>query len=626
MIGIEIFPPWIMKKIIVQIKSLTIAISCLVTNIMAYEIEHLEPPFWWTGMESEKLQLMVHGRNISFLQPQIEYEGVEILRVNRMENNNYMFIDLSLKDAVTGSFDIQFIRLGKVEAEYRYVLHERDSNSKNRKGFDPGDVIYLITPDRYANGDKKNDDVSGLKEKSRREDKDGRHGGDIKGIIDRLDYLEQMGFTQLWLNPVLENDQKTYSYHGYSTTDFYNIDSRFGNNKLYLELSEKARERGIGIIKDLILNHIGSGHWWMDDLPSEDWINNGGKFIGTNHIHESVHDPHLTKSEKNLFTDGWFVKSMPDLNQRNELLETYLIQASIWWIEYANLSGFRVDTYPYVDKDFLSTWSMRLATEYPNFNFVGEEWSSNSTMVSYWQKDSKRHDDYVSFIPSMMDFPLQNALIKGLLEKDTWDSGIGNIFRVLANDFQYGNPYNLVVFAGNHDMTRIYSLLNERMDLYKMAMSIICTIRGIPQIYYGTEIAMASTDDHGELRKDFPGGWPNDDKNAFTGHGLNERELDAQNYLKKLLNWRKNNLAIAKGDLIHYPVQDGIYIYFRRYENEMVMVIINNNDRAKTVYPDHFNETIKGRTKGVNIINDRLHYLSREINIPGKSTLVLEIH
>ena len=626
MIGIEIFPPWLMKNIIVQIKSLTIAICCLVTNIMAYEIEHLEPPFWWTGMESEKLQLMVHGRNISFLQPQIDYEGVEILRVNRMSNNNYLFIDLSLKDAVTGSFDIQFIRLGKVEAEYRYVLHERDSNSKYRSGFGPEDVIYLITPDRYANGDKKNDDVSGLKEKSRREDKDGRHGGDIQGIIDRLDYLEQMGFTQLWLNPVLENDQKTYSYHGYSTTDYYNIDSRFGNNKLYLELSEKAHERGMGIIKDLILNHIGSGHWWMDDLPSEDWINNGGKFIGTNHIHESVHDPHLTKSEKNLFTDGWFVKSMPDLNQRNELLETYLIQASIWWIEYANLSGFRVDTYPYVDKDFLSTWSMRLATEYPNFNFVGEEWSSNSTMVSYWQKDSKRHDDYVSFIPSMMDFPLQNAIIKGLLEKDTWDSGLVNIFRVLANDFQYGNPYNLVVFAGNHDMTRIYSLLNERMDLYKMAMSIICTIRGIPQIYYGTEIAMASTDDHGELRKDFPGGWPNDDKNAFTGNGLDERELDAQNYLKKLLNWRKNNLAIAKGDLIHYPVQEGIYVYFRRYENDMVMVIINNNDRAKTVYPDHFNETIKGRTKGVNIMNDRLHYLSRDINIPGKSTLVLEIH
>ncbi len=624
--GIEIFPPWLMKNIIVQIKSLTIAISCLVTNIMAYEIEHLEPPFWWTGMESEKLQLMVHGRNISFLQPQIEYEGVEILRVNRMENNNYMFIDLSLKDAVAGSFDIQFIRLGKVEAEYRYVLHDRDSNSKNRKGFDPGDVIYLITPDRYANGDKKNDDVSGLKEKSRREDKDGRHGGDIKGIIDRLDYLEQMGFTQLWLNPVLENDQKTYSYHGYSTTDYYNIDSRFGNNKLYLELSEKARKRGIGIIKDLILNHIGSGHWWMDDLPSKDWINNSGKFIRSNHIHESVHDPHLIKSEKNLFTDGWFVKTMPDLNQRNELLETYLIQASIWWIEYANLSGFRVDTYPYVDKDFLSSWSMRISTEYPNFNFVGEEWSSNSTMVSYWQKDSKRHDDYVSFIPSMMDFPLQNAIIKGLLEKDTWDSGLVNIFRVLANDFQYGNPYNLVVFAGNHDMTRIYSLLNERMDLYKMAMSIIFTIRGIPQIYYGTEIAMASTGDHGELRKDFPGGWPNDDKNAFTGNGLDERELDAQNYLKKLLNWRKNNLAIAKGDLIHYPVQEGIYVYFRRYENDMVMVIINNNDRAKTVYPDHFNETIKGRTKGVNIMNDRLHYLSRDINIPGKSTLVLEIH
>ena len=616
-----------MKKIAYQIKvSLTIAALYAFNSIMAYEIDHLEPPFWWVNMEEEKLQLLVHGKNISFLQPQIEYENVEIISVKRTENNNYLFIDLSIKNANAGSFDIQFIRLGKVEAEYRYVLRERSLGSKDREGFDPGDVIYLITPDRYANGDPRNDSVDGLREKLKRNNKDGRHGGDIQGIIDHLGYIDQMGFTQLWLNPVLVNDQKTYSYHGYSTTDFYNIDPRFGNNRLYLELSEKAKARGIGIIKDVILNHIGSEHWWMDDLPSKDWINNGGNFIGTNHIHESVHDPHLSIFEKNLFTDGWFVKSMPDLNQRNELLETYLIQNSIWWIEYANLSGFRVDTYPYVDKHFLSAWSMRISSEYPNFNFVGEEWNDNPTIVSYWQKDSPRHDDYVSFIPSMMDFPLQSAIVKGLKEKESWNSGIGNIFRVLANDFQYGNPYNLVVFLGNHDMTRIYSELNERLDLYKMAMSIICTIRGIPQIYYGTEIAMSSSSDHGELRKDFPGGWPDDEKDAFTGNGLNETELEAQSYLKRLLNWRKGNLAIAKGDLVHYPVKDNVYVYFRNYQKNLVMVIVNNSERAKTVYPNQYNEIIKGRTKGVNIINDRLHYLLREINISGKSTMILEIH
>ena len=623
----EKFSAFLMKKISHQIKTrLAIKGLCLFSSIMAYEIEHLEPPFWWVNMEVESLQLLVHGKNISFLQPQIEYKNVEITGVNRTKNNNYLFIDLSLENASAGSFDIQFIRLGKVEAEYRYVLRERSLGSKEREGFNPGDVIYLITPDRYANGDPRNDSVDGLKERSKRNNKDGRHGGDIQGIIDHLGYIDQMGFSQLWLNPVLVNDQKTYSYHGYSTTDFYNIDPRFGDNKLYVELSEKARARGIGIIKDLILNHVGSGHWWMDDLPSDDWINNGGKFIGTNHIHESIHDPHLTSYEKNLFTDGWFVKSMPDLNQRNELLETYLIQNSVWWIEYANLSGFRVDTYPYVDKNFLSTWSMRILSEYPNFNFVGEEWNDNPTMVSYWQQNSPRHDDYVSFIPSMMDFPLQSAIVRGLKEKEGWDSGIGNVFRVLANDFQYGNPYNLVVFAGNHDMTRIFSQLDERLDLYKMAMSIICTIRGIPQIYYGTEIAMSSTGDHGKLRKDFPGGWPDDEKDAFSGNGLNETELEAQSYLKRLLNWRKGNLAVAKGSLVHYPVKDNVYVYFRNYQKNLVMVIVNNSERTKTVYPNDYNEIIKGRTKGVNIINDRLHYLLRDINVPGKSTMILEIH
>ena len=605
---------------------LLITIVCLLSRSVAYDIRHLEPPFWWVGMVESKLQLMVHGENISDLQPEIDHEGIEIDEIHRSENKNYIFIDLSLTKVKPGSFDIIFKHSGKIEAKYQYDLFERKSGSMERHGFDPSDVIYLITPDRFANGDPSNDTVLSLKESSDRGNKDGRHGGDIQGIIGHLDYIEKMGFTQIWLNPVLENDQQIYSYHGYSTTNYYNIDPRFGSNEVYKELSSKAKLRDIGLIMDLILNHIGSEHWWMKDMPSEDWINNNGDFVRSNHIHESVHDPYLTKSQKDLFSSGWFVKTMPDLNQKNKFLENYLIQNSIWWIEYADLSGFRIDTYPYIDKNFLSVWSERIATEYPNFNFVGEEWSSNITLVSYWQQGSFRYDGYRSFIPSMMDFPLQEALVNGLLDKESWNSGIGDIYRVLSNDFQYGNPYNLVVFAGNHDMKRIYSQLNEDMDLYKMAMSFILTVRGIPQIYYGTEIAMESTGDHGALRKDFPGGWSDDKANAFNGNSLKNQQIEAQKFLKKLLNWRKSNSAVIKGSMIHYPVLDGIYVYFRTYKNDLVMVIMNNNKRSKKIDTKRFHEILLHKNKGIKISDNKSYDLSEIIDIPGKSTIILDIY
>ena len=593
----------------------------------SYHIEHLEPPFWWVGMAENKLQLMVHGKNISDLEPKFSHPGIEINQVYRLSNPNYLFIDLFLSEvAMPGEFEIIFNKEGQPKTKYNYSLLKRESDSADRKGFLPADVIYLITPDRYANGDPSNDSSSQLKEKQNRLKKGGRHGGDIQGIIDHLDYIFDMGFTQIWLNPVLENDQHTYSYHGYSTTDYYNIDARFGNNELYKLLSKEAKKRGIGLVMDLILNHIGSEHWWMKDLPTIDWINNDGKFVRSNHIHESVHDPHLTESQRDLFTSGWFVETMPDLNQNYTFLENYLIQNSIWWIEYADLSGFRIDTYPYIDKNFLSIWSKRIATEYPRFNFVGEEWSSNPTMVSYWQKGSNRYDGYDSYIPSMMDFPLQEALVNGLLGNEDWNSGIVDIFRVISNDFQYGDPYNLVVFAGNHDMKRIYSQLNEQMDLYKMAMTIINTIRGIPQIYYGTEIAMSSTGDHGALRKDFPGGWPGDKVNAFTGRSLNKKELEAQNFIRKLLNWRKENIAITMGKMIHYPVENGIYVYFRSYNEALVMVIINNNKRSKTIDPDRFNEVIAEKKQGISILDNKVYDLTTKINLPGKGALILEIN
>ena len=591
-----------------------------------YRIDHLEPPFWWAGMAENKLQLMVHGKNISDLEPEFSHSGIEINQVHRLSNPNYLFIDLFLsEEAIPGEFEIIFNKEGQPKTKYNYTLLKREPDSADRQGFSPADVIYLITPDRYANGDPGNDSSSQLKEKQNRLKKGGRHGGDIQGIIDHLDYISDMGFTQIWLNPVLENDQHTYSYHGYSTTDYYNIDARFGNNELYKVLSKEAKKRGIGLVMDLILNHIGSEHWWMKDLPTIDWINNDGKFVRSNHIHESVHDPHLTESQRDLFTSGWFVETMPDLNQNYTFLANYLIQNSIWWVEYADLSGFRIDTYPYIDKIFLSIWSKRIATEYPRFNFVGEEWSSNPTMVSYWQKGSNRYDDYDSYIPSMMDFPLQEALVNGLLGKEDWNSGIVDIFRVISNDFQYGDPYNLVVFAGNHDMKRIYSQLNEQMDLYKMAMTIINTVRGIPQIYYGTEIAMSSTGDHGALRKDFPGGWPGDKVNAFTGRSLNKKELEAQNFIRKLLNWRKENIAITMGNMIHYPVENGIYVYFRSYNEALVMVIINNNKRSKTIDPGRFNEVIAEKKQGISILDNKVYDLTTKINLPGKGALILEI-
>ena len=593
----------------------------------SYQIDHLEPPFWWAGMADNTLQLMAHGKVIADLEPELSYPGIVINQVHRLDNPNYLFIDLLLSETTKpGKFDIVFKESGRPLISHPYEILKRNAGSAERQGFSPADVIYLITPDRYANGDPSNDSSLRLKEKSNRQNKDGRHGGDIQGIIDHLDYIAEMGFTQIWLNPVLENNQKKYSYHGYSTTDYYNIDERFGTNELYKELSEIAQNKGIGIIMDLILNHIGSEHWLMYDLPSSDWINHNGEFVQTSHIHESIYDPYIPQFEKDLFTSGWFVETMPDLNQSNPFLANYLIQLSIWWVEYAKLSGFRIDTYPYIDKDFLTIWSKRIAREYPNFNFCGEAWNNNPSMVAYWQKGSKPYDGYISYIPSMKDFPLQKALVQGLMSEEKWDSGIGDIYRVLANDYQYGDPYNLLVFAGNHDMQRIYSQLSENMDLYKIAMSFILTTRGIPQIYYGAEIAMTSTRDHGELRKDFPGGWAGDKIDAFNGIRLSGEQREAQNFMRDLLNWRKSSSAIGKGSLVHYPVKNGVYVYFRLYENDLVMVMMNNNKRSIRIDPGHFNEVLAEKNQGISVLDNRVYDLTSKINLPGKTALILEIN
>ena len=599
---------------------------CFSNPTGSYKIDHLEPPFWWAGMEDDRLQILVHGENISELIPEISYPGVTVSEVNKVESPNYLFINLRLSRNISpGELEIVFKRKRKPQLTYKYEILERDPGSADREGFSAKDVIYLITPDRFSNGNPDNDSLPRLKEKVNRKNKDGRHGGDLQGVIGHLDYISNMGFTQIWLNPVLENDHPKFSYHGYSTTDYFKIDARFGDNELYRRFSKEAKKKGIGIIKDVIPNHIGSEHWWMKDLPSSDWVNNKGIFKQSSHVHEVIYDPYVTKSQIREMTDGWFVKTMPDLNQRNSFLATYLIQNSIWWIEYADLSGIRVDTYPYADKEFLSEWSGRIISEYPNFNFVGEEWNMNSSMIAYWQSGSQNNDGYISSIPSMMDFPLQNALVRSLKDSESWNSGIGDVYRVIANDYVYGDPYNLVVFAGNHDMERIYSQLNNNIDLYKMAMSFILTTRGIPQIYYGTEIIMESTADHGELRRDFPGGWKGDKVNSFNRKGLSNKEIEAQKYLKTLLNWRKKSLAITNGKLIHYPPKDGVYVYFRLFDNESVMVLINNNKNKTRVDLERFYEVLKNNKNGISVINNTKYNLKEKISLDKKSVLILEV-
>ena len=615
-----------MRKRIITLKIiLTLNVFLIASKSFAYDIKQIEPPFWWSGFNNKELQLMVYGKNISKLTPKISYKGIQITEVHKVDSPNYLFIDLLLKKDKPKKFTIKFYDGKKSVLEYNYELFKRQKNNDKKETLHSSDVIYLITPDRYANGDEKNDEIGSLLEKPNRKNKDGRHGGDLQGIINNLDYIEDMGFTQIWLNPVLENNQPEYSYHGYSTTDYYKIDPRFGSNKLYQDLSREARNRNIGLIKDLVLNHIGSGHWWMNDLPTDDWLNYQSNYRQTNHIHETVYDPHLPKSQKDLFTEGWFVETMPDLNQKNPFVATYLKQVSIWWIEYADLSSLRIDTYPYVDKNFTSQWSKTIMNEYPNFVFFGEAWMNNPTTVSYWQKGSKTYDDYQSYIPSMKDFPLQKSLITGLLSNDGWDSGIGNIYRTLSNDFQYGNPYNLVIFAGNHDMQRIFSQLNERLDLLKMALSFIATTRGIPQIYAGTEIAMPSTEDHGELRKDFPGGWENDDINAFQDIGLSTTQIEAKSFIKKLLNWRKSSKAVAHGKLIHYPVTRGVYVYLRVYQQDKLMVLMNNKENEETVNLDIYRESFSDKNIGIDILNGKKYNLSKELKIEPKTALILEL-
>jgi glycosidase len=602
-------------------------------NIFAQKIDRIEPPNWWVGMNHSQLEIMVYGKEIAKYKPSIDSEYIQLIDTKRTENENYLFLNLDLSKAVTGTFTIDFLKAGKRNNfSIEYELKERAENSKNRKGFDSSDAIYLITPDRFANGDTSNDIVKGLREtKINRKHDYARHGGDIKGITNHLDYINDMGFTAIWPTPVLINDMKQSSYHGYAMTDFYKVDPRFGTIEEYVELSKKAKEKGIKLIMDQVANHIGSEHWWMHDLPASNWVNYQdeylkGNIVTTNHRRTTNQDAYASEADKKLMSGGWFVSSMPDLNQKNVRLAHYLIQNSIWWIETLDLGGIRQDTYPYPDKEFMANWAGAIMNEYPNFSIVGEEWSLNPLLVAYWQKGHKNKDGYESNLTSTMDFPMQNAIVEALNEDESWDKGFVKMYEGLANDFSYANPYDIMIFPDNHDMSRVYTQLNEGLVKTKMALGYLLALPRIAQVYYGTEVLLsdaAKPGDHGLIRTDFPGGWEKDKVNAFTGRGLSKDQKEMQSFLKKVLNYRKNSEAIHTGKTLHFMPDNGVYVLFRILKDEVVCVVLNKNDKPINLDLNRFEEVGLNGKQVKNIISKETLIWKNSLKIDKKGVVIL---
>ena len=607
--------------------AILICCACI-TPAGAGPIDRIEPPFWWQGFAEQKFQLLIHGHDVAQFEVMIDHPGVSLDRVERVENPNYLFLYLIVSDkAEPGQITIEFER-DDFRFDHPYELHRRNPDPERTAGFTPADVIYMITPDRFANGDRSNDTVESLADAVDRSDDYGRHGGDIAGVLQRLDYIKDMGFTAVWLNPVLENAMPESSYHGYATTDFYKVDPRFGDNDQYLALADKARDLGVGLIMDVILNHIGSEHWWMHDMPSSDWLNFPQQKSITSHARITNQDLYASKFDKTRFAEGWFTLSMPDLNQKNPLLADYLIQNAIWWTEYLGLAGIRVDTYPYPDKQFMTEWTRRVMQEFPDFNITGEEWSANPAITSYWQRGKKNHDGYVSHLPSVLDFPLQIAFKKSLIEEvPWWDSPWTAAYEMLGNDFLYADPGNLVIFPDNHDMSRIYTQLGEDYDLYKMAMVYYLTMRGIPTLYYGTEVLMShpGTESHGAIRGEFPGGWSDSVKNAFTGEGLTDDEHNAQQFVRKLLNWRKQSDVIHTGQLMQFAPIKNVYVYFRYDDTDTVMVILNQGVEATTLALSRFAERIGHADSASDVITGRQFEMSQSLQLEPRSVLLLEL-
>lgn len=588
----------------------------------------VEPPSWWAGMNDPALQLLIHGKEIGNAEIKFNYQGISIVKVHRPENTNYMFVDMRLdKNIKPGKFDIQLIKDGKKLYTYTYEIKQRRDGSASRQGFTPADVIYLLMPDRFANGDPKNDSHESMIEKADRNNPSGRHGGDITGIRQHLDYIKDLGMTAVWINPLLENNNQAYTYHGYAITDFYRVDPRYGTNSDYVQLVSEAHNKGLKVIMDMVFNHCGINHWFINDLPMADWIHKFPQFTKSNFRAESLTDPHASEFDRNRMVQGWFDQNMPDLDQRNPFLTNYLIQNSIWWIEYADLDGIRMDTQPYPYKEVMAEWAKRVFNEYPGFNIVGEAWLQKESMTASYQKNAHVAGDYNSNIPSVTDFPMQGAITKAFTENEGWSEGLARLYYVLAQDFLYPDPYKNLIFADNHDLNRFFTSIKKDVTAYKLAMAFLLTTRGIPMIYYGTEFLMEGEEHkgHGDIRRDFPGGWVSDTLNYFTADGRTELQNDAFNFMQTILKWRSNCEAVKSGTMKHYIPQDGVYVYFRQKDKQKVMVLLNNKSEPVAVDLTRFEEDLAGIYHGTNIISAKPFTFRKSILLEPRQPLIIDI-
>ena len=619
------------------------------------QVTRVEPLSWWAGMKTP-LQLMIQGPGISTMDLRIEGGGLKVKKVTPAENPDFIFADVEVAaSAKEGIRYLVFSKYGKDLFKYPYLIRRRAEGSASRTSFTSADMVYLIMPDRFANGDPYNDDrylarvyedgsarpwkVPDILEKSDRSEPLSRHGGDIQGIIDHLDYIVDLGATAIWITPLLLDNQERESYHGYACGDYYHIDPRFGDNALYCTLVEKAHEKGLKVIMDIVTNHCGTEHWWMKDMPFHDWIHVFPEHTQMNALFSTYMDPAAAPDDRERQESGWFVPSMPDMNLDNPYLLKYFQQWAIWWVEYAGLDGLRVDTYPYNEPEPMSKWCKAVTDEYPNINIVGECWDAIIPQLAYWQKDNPNKNGFNSNLPAIMDFPLRDAMIAALCEDQVWWSeGMTRVYTVLAQDFVYHDLSNMMTFFANHDHPRTGDILQGDPRKMKLAITMLATLRGIPQLYYGDEMMFMESpksSQDGTKRIDFPGGWSGDAKDLFTAEGraADPQAADLFDYTSRLFNWRKNTPVIWNGKTIHYlsrknigPVNytDNTYAYYRYNDTDAVFVFINNAPEERALDWSRYGQFLGGKSTGRDVLTGEEVTLSDETIVPAKSSIVVE--
>ena len=587
----------------------------------------VEPPFWWVGMQHPILEVLIYDQDIRDYSVSVDYPGVKLNGVTRLENPNYLFLELEIGPGVKpGKFNIRLSK-DNTERTYSYELRQRKTSASRVQGLNSGDLVYLLMPDRFANGDYSNDSYLDLNQVGVHRGKMYfRHGGDLQGVIDHLDYLVDLGVTALWLNPVLENDQPYESYHGYAVTDHYRIDPRLGTNEKYVELVEACHLKGVKVVMDIIHNHVGDQHWFIRDLPDRDWIHQSDQFQISSFRAPSLMDPYAARSDRKAMSDGWFDHHMPDLNQQHPQLANYLIQNNIWWIEYTGQDAYRLDTYAYPDQEFMAEWGRRLQAEFPGLGLFAETWVHGPAVQAQFTQNNHLREGYNSHMPAVTDFQLYYAINEALSRPQGWTEGVSRIYYTLAQDFLYEDPYRNVTFLDNHDLSRFYSVIGEDLRKYKSGIAFLLTMRGIPSIYYGTEILMKNfKDPDGKVREDFPGGWKADTVNKFFPSGRTASEQEAFNYVRTLAQYRQKTPALQHGKLTQFVPVDGIYVYFRHDGESSIMVVMNTNEDARKVPTSRYQERMQGYTSAVEVVSGRKVINLQALSLQPYETLVLEL-